>query len=141
LDSFREDIKDGFILEIGINPIEYDRKRGIDRLKSKSNKKNYIYDEADRIILKEVHNNLSKKKKQLHRTFLCLYDCKTLVQTRAYLSLNARKNAHKNENGLISMSTIQKYMKRAKKILREALNNDANVRSKIQSAIMDEYGK
>ena len=139
MDSFREDIKDILIAEIGINPIAYDEKKGFDR--SKSNGKNYIYDKADDIITQEVHKYFGKKEKQLHRTFFSLYHCNTPQQARAYLSLNARKNARKNKEGIISMSTVRKYIKRSKKKMINAIDEDAALKEKIQRAIRDEYEK
>jgi len=138
MDSYREEIKDGFISELGINPISYDEKRGYDRTSSRSSSKSYVYDTADEILLKVANEYLhANRKHQLFRTFIALYYCRNIFQTQRLLS----SHSHKDVENELPIETIRTYKKRSKDIILKALGDDNILKEKLLKAIQIEYDK
>jgi len=132
MNSFREDIKDPYIIALDIIPIDYDEKRGVNRLKLSNNR--YIYDEADKIIIRTFYKHMGNKR-QLHRTFSALYHCYTLAQTVKYLS----DSSHNDVNDALKIDTVRTYIKRVKDGLKKAIDSDDSLKINILDAIKEEY--
>jgi hypothetical protein len=136
MNRYREEIKDGFISELGINPLIYDRKRGYDRTKSRDPNNEYVYDKADEIIMglagKYLH---AKKKYQLFRTFHALYHCKTISQVQKYLS----SYSHRDVETELPVDTVKKYTKRSKEIILREIIENATIKDELLSEIKNEY--
>jgi len=125
--DFRSDIKDDYIIELGISPIEYDALRGFPRVKFNQ----YVYqnDTTDNIFIGIAHKHLRKKnRKALYKTFLSLYQCYSITETQRYLSG-------------IKISSIKKYMLRIIIIFNEIIDNDKILRGEILGSIKEEYDK
>ena len=133
MDQFREEIKDDYIMELDLNPITYDERRGIDRKRSDPKPYDKL-DDADRIIIR-IARKCFKSKKQLKRTFAALYHCYTLPQTQRYLS----EHAHKDVEDDIPIKTVQTYMKRVIDEITKVINNDDSLKKDIHNAIKKEY--
>lgn len=132
--KFREDIKDKYIWGLDINPLEYDEKRGIDRIRGSRHK--YVYDKADKIIIRTAKECL-RKKRQLLRTFASLYHCHTLRQTQIYLSSSKHWDVEKE----LPLTTVQKYMARVLKILGDEIHKRSELKENIETEIKNEYAK
>ena len=142
--TVRKRIKDKYISDLGINPLHYDKKRGIERPFSQDDYDKY--DEFDGIIIKLAGELLSVTKKKggnLKRkdkhgkildVFWCLYACYTEEKTS---ELVLKKSKDKLEP--LKLDTVIRYKNDAIKAIKDYLNNNKELREEIRNAIKNEY--
>ena len=130
LAKLRQKLKNPFIEELGISPIDFNLQKGWQPFKSVE--KTYPYDEVDKIFIK-IAQKLFLKKWQLKRTFLILYHCYSFQDTHKYLSgLSDNK---------IELKTITTYYKRIVDAISKEIDASSELSEKITKTIKDEYEK
>ena len=131
--KFRKDLKDPYIMECGINPIDYDSKRGVEvKLSSPAD---YKPDKADGIIIKAAMKYL-KKKKQLKNTFNLLYACYQIESVQTWLSDSSHQDIK-----TLKMSTVMYYLQKARREILKMIENDETLKLQILETIKSEYAK
>jgi hypothetical protein len=140
----RKKIKHRFIGDLGINPRDYDIKRG----DVQPYKDQYVYDEFDKIIIKTANDlfkatskSIGNKKFQKRQgkkldVFWYLYACRDHKETSICVL--------KKKNGKlypIKEETVRRYERDIIKILIDYFENDEKIKAKIYKAIKNEYSK
>lgn len=139
--GIRRKIKDEFIADLGINPRDYDRKRGVGLSTSRDEYKN---DEFDGIVI-TIANELLKVRKDKEKgaaeqgkvldVFWCLYSCYSVEETCEYVLVEGQKGELKPSN----LDTVTRYMRTAVKAVKESIQNDTETKEEIRDAIKRQY--
>ena len=134
--KIRKEIKDDFIADLGINPVEYDRKRGVTPPYTRGK---YVYDDFDGIVLRVANDILRIRKKReskkLLDVFWYLYSCYQEEETCAYVT---KKNKQGQQEPL-KIGTVRRYRREGVKKLKQRLRNDENLKEEICKAIKKRY--
>lgn len=134
--TFRKQIKDDFIADLGILPVEYDRKRGVTPPYIQDK---YVYDDFDRIISTIANKILRIKKKReskkLLGVFWYLYACFTEEETCTYVM----KKNKKGQLEPLKIETMRRYRREIVQKLIQRLRNDEYLKEEIYKAIKKEY--
>jgi hypothetical protein len=142
--STRTKIKHPFIAKLGINPRDYDMRRG----DIQPYERQYVYDEFDKIIIKTAAElfkiNLDKTKEGKNKirygvkldVFWFLYACKDYEETAECVLKENNDKKHP-----IKIATVKRYERDIINKILHHFNNNKEIRNKIYEAIKAEYGE
>ena len=137
----RKEIKNEFIACLGINPLDYDRKRGV---RAPFSIDWYEYDEFDGIVMRIANEVLKVRRKKgggggkhgsVLDAFWYLYACYSEKETCEYVM-------KKNKDGELEPlkeDTVKAYTRRAIKAVKESIQNNEETKKEINNAISRQY--